>query len=120
MFPKIQLSFCPYCPVHARSLCLISSKKLNFNNVRYFKINSTKDAGTKNGTENIKFLLTKASKYMREHIFPMLFPVFGANICNFEFICPDNFWREMCGEMANHDADSGCNKGQTEGYLYSS
>ena len=36
-----------YCHAHARPLCLISSKKLIFNNVRYFKNNSTKDAGTK-------------------------------------------------------------------------
>ena len=29
-----------------------------------------------------------------------------------EFQYPDNKWLEMCGQMANLVADSGCNKGQ--------
>lgn len=66
----------------------------------------------KNGTECIKLLLTQASKDMHEPIVPMLFPVLGAHICNSEFMYPDNSWKEMCGEMANLVADSGCNKGQ--------
>ena len=54
------LLFVLFC--HARSLCLISSKKLIFNNVRCFKINITNDAGTKNGTEIINFLPPKTRK----------------------------------------------------------
>ena len=42
------------CPCSVFSL--ISSNKLIFNSIRYFKINSTNDAGTKNGTEIINFL----------------------------------------------------------------
>ena len=76
MFPKIQLSFCPYCPVHARSLCLISSKKLIFNNVRCFKINITNDAGTKNGTEIIDFLAPKT----RKTIILMPFSAFASHL----------------------------------------
>ena len=48
------------CPCSVFSL--ISSKKLIFNNVGYFKINSTNDAGTKNGTEIINFLLLRRVK----------------------------------------------------------
>ena len=64
------------------------------------------------GTEIIQLLLTQTSKDMREPIVPMLFPVLGAHISNSQFMYPDNSWKEMCGEMANLVAESGCNKGQ--------
>ena len=54
------LLFVLFC--HARSLCLISSKKLIFNNVRNFKINSTTDAGTKNVQKSLIFCLLRRVK----------------------------------------------------------
>ena len=54
------LLFVLFC--HARSLCLISSKKLIFNNVRCFKIDSTNDAGTKNVQKSLIFLALKTRK----------------------------------------------------------
>ena len=64
------------------------------------------------GTECIKFLLTQASKDMREPLVPMLFPILGAHMSGSEFQYPDLSWKEPCGMMANLVGDSGCNKGQ--------
>ena len=64
------------------------------------------------GTECIKILLSQVSKDMHEPLVPMLFPVLGAHVCGAEFQYPDLTWKEMCGQMANLVADSGCNKGQ--------
>ena len=49
---------------------------------------------------------------MHEPLVPMFFPSLGAHISGAEFQYPDNKWLEMCGQMANLVADSGCNKGQ--------
>ena len=64
------------------------------------------------GTECIKLLLSQASKDMHEPLVPMFFPSLGAHISGAEFQYPDLTWKEMCGQMANLVADSGCNKGQ--------
>jgi hypothetical protein len=64
------------------------------------------------GTECIKILLSQASKDMYEPLVPMLFPILGAHVNGAEFQYPDLTWKEMCGQMANLVADSGCNKGQ--------
>ena len=64
------------------------------------------------GTECIKLLLSQVSKDMYEPLVPMLFPVLGAHISGAEFQYPDLSWKELCGQMANLVADSGCNKGQ--------
>jgi hypothetical protein len=64
------------------------------------------------GTECIKMLLSQASKDMHEPLVPMFFPILGAHMSGAEFQYPDNKWLEMCGQMANLVADSGCNKGQ--------
>ena len=64
------------------------------------------------GTECIKLLLSQASKDMHEPLVPMFFPSLGAHMSVAEFQYPDNKWLEMCGQMANLVADSGCNKGQ--------
>ena len=64
------------------------------------------------GTECIKLLLSQASKDMHEPLVPMFFPSLGAHMSGAEFQYPDNKWLEMCGQMANLVADSGCNKGQ--------
>lgn len=66
----------------------------------------------KKGTDCIKLLLSQASKDMHQPLVPMLFSVLGAHVSNSEFMYPDNTWKELCGEMANLVADSGCNKGQ--------
>ena len=51
-----------YCHAHARPLCLISSKRLIFNNVRNFKIDSANDAGTKNVQKSLIFWLLRRVK----------------------------------------------------------
>ena len=63
------------------------------------------------GTEIVKLLLSQASKDMHEPLVPMCFPILGAHMSGAEFQYPDNKWLEMCGQMANLVADSGCNKG---------
>ena len=64
------------------------------------------------GTECIQILLSQVSKDMHEPLVPMLFPILGAHISGAEFQYPDLTWKELCGQMANLVADSGCNKGQ--------
>ena len=64
------------------------------------------------GTECIKILLSQVSKDMYEPLLPMLFPLLGAHVSGAEFQYPDLTWKEVCGQMANLVADSGCNKGQ--------
>ncbi len=64
------------------------------------------------GTEFVKLLLSQASKDMHDPLVPMLFPILGAHISGTEFQYPDQTWKEMCGLMANHVAESGVNKGQ--------
>ena len=64
------------------------------------------------GTECIKILLSQVSKDMHEPLVPMLFPILGAHVSGTEFQYPDLTWKELCGQMANLVADSGCNKGQ--------
>ena len=64
------------------------------------------------GTECIKILLSQVSKDMYEPLLPMLFPLLGAHVSGAEFQYPDLSWKEVCGQMANLVADSGCNKGQ--------
>ena len=59
------------------------------------------------GTEFVKLLLSQASKDMHEPLVPMLFPILGAHISGTEFQYPDQTWKEMCGLMANHVAESG-------------
>ena len=64
------------------------------------------------GTECMQILLSQASKDIQEPLVPMLFPVLGAHVSGAEFQYPDLIWKELCGQMANLVADSGCNKGQ--------
>ena len=64
------------------------------------------------GTKCIRFLLTQASKDMREPLVPMLFLSLGAHISGAEFQYPDLSWKEPTGMMANLVAHSGDNKGQ--------
>ena len=64
------------------------------------------------GTECIKILLSQVSKDIQEPLVPMLFPVLGAHVSGAEFQYPDLSWKELCGQMVNLVADSGCNKGQ--------
>ena len=64
------------------------------------------------GTECIQILLSQVSKDMQEPLVPMLFPLLGAHVSCAEFQYPDLTWKELCGQMANLVADSGCNKGQ--------
>ena len=64
------------------------------------------------GTECIKILLSQVSKDIHEPLVPMLFPILGAHVSGAEFQYPDLTWKELCGQMANLVANSGCNKGQ--------
>ncbi len=67
------------------------------------------------GTEFCKFLLSQASKDMREPLVPMLFPVLGAHISGAEFQYPDRSWKETCGMMANLVAETTAYKGPDNG-----
>lgn len=69
------------------------------------------------GTEFIRMMLTQVSKDMHEPLVPMLFPILGAHVSGAEFQHPSNVWMETCGMMANLVADSGCNKGQLNGWV---
>ena len=51
----------------------------------------------KKGTECINILLSQVSKDMREPLVPMLFPILGAHMSDFEFLYPDLSWKEPCG-----------------------
>jgi len=64
------------------------------------------------GTEFCKFLLSKASKDMREPLVPMALPALAAHLTDVKFMYSDNKYYELCGQMANLVADTGGNKGQ--------
>jgi hypothetical protein len=64
------------------------------------------------GSECVKILLIQVSKDMFEHLFPMLFPIFGAHVSCTKFQNADLTWKERCGMMANLVADSGCKMDQ--------
>lgn len=66
----------------------------------------------KKGTEVVGFLLSKASKDMREVLFPMVMPAMAAHLTGVRFAYSDGNLYELCGQMSHLVAFSGTGKGQ--------
>ncbi len=64
------------------------------------------------GTTVIGFLLSKASKDMREALAPMVLPAMATYLKGVRFTYSDGNQYEMCGQMAHLIAPSGTGKGQ--------
>lgn len=67
---------------------------------------------TGKGTEFIKFILSQASRDMREPLVPMAMPALAAHLCGVRFIYSDNKTYEMCGQMGHLIGPSGIGKAQ--------
>lgn len=64
------------------------------------------------GTEFCKFLLSQASKDMREPLVPMAIPALAAHLSDVEFMYSDNKYYELCGQMGHLIGPSGVGKAQ--------
>jgi hypothetical protein len=64
------------------------------------------------GTEFCKFLLSQASKDMREPLVPMAMPALSAHLTDVEFMYCDNKYYELCGQMGHLIGPSGIGKAQ--------
>ncbi len=64
------------------------------------------------GTEFCKFLLSQASKDMREPLVPMAIPALAAHLTNVKFMYCDNKYYELCGQMGHLIGPSGIGKAQ--------
>ena len=59
------------------------------------------------GTNFIKFILSKASKYMQEPLVPMCIPALAAHLSEVSFTYSDNKNYEICGQMGHLIGPSG-------------
>ncbi len=66
------------------------------------------------GTTVIEFLLSKASKDMREALLPMILPAMATYLKGVRFAYSDGNWYEMCGQMTHLMAFSGTSKRQSK------
>ncbi len=64
------------------------------------------------GTEFVKFILSKASRDMREALLPMAFPAAATYLSEVRFRYNDGILHEMCGMEGHLVAPSGSGKGQ--------
>ena len=64
------------------------------------------------GTEIVKFLLSQASRDMREPLVPMALPALAAHLNGVEFMYSDNQFYELCGQMGHLVGSSGIGKNQ--------
>lgn len=64
------------------------------------------------GTDFCKFLLSKASKEMREPLVPMVIPALAAHLSGVSFLYSDNKFYELCGQMGHLIGPSGIGKAQ--------
>lgn len=64
------------------------------------------------GTEFCKFLLSQASKDMRDPLVPMAMPALSAHLTDVEFMYCDNKYYELCGQMGHLIGPSGIGKAQ--------
>ena len=64
------------------------------------------------GTDFCKFLLSQASKDMREPLVPMAMPALSTHLTNVEFMYCDNKYYELCGQMGHLIGPSGIGKAQ--------
>jgi hypothetical protein len=67
---------------------------------------------TGNGTKFIDFILSNASKDMKEALVPMMMPALAAHLTEVEFKYSDNKFYEMCGQMGHLIGPSGIGKAQ--------
>ncbi len=64
------------------------------------------------GTKFIEFILSNASKDMREPLVPMMMPALAAHLTEVEFMYSDNKFYEMSGQMGHLIGPSGIGKAQ--------
>ncbi len=67
---------------------------------------------TGNGTKFIDFILSNASKDMKEALVPMMMPALAAHLTEVEFKYSDNKFYEMSGQMGHLIGPSGIGKAQ--------
>ena len=53
------------------------------------------------GTDFVKFAISQASKDIQEVLIPMVIPALSAHFTDVEFMCSDNKYYEMCGQMGH-------------------
>ena len=98
--------FCPFCTVHARSLCLISSKRLKYNKIQYFRSSAPAISKPEKGTKISQFL----SPEIRKGIIPMLFFAFTTHLQGVKVICRNNRFLEFHGQINHFIGVSGVEK----------
>ena len=67
---------------------------------------------TGKGTQFVKFILSQASKDMREPLIPMAIPALAAHLKDVRFKYSDNKYYELCGQMGHLIGQSGIGKAQ--------
>lgn len=67
---------------------------------------------TGKGTQFVKFILSQASKDMREPLIPMAIPALAAHLTDVRFKYSDNKYYELCGQMGHLIGQSGIGKAQ--------
>ena len=71
---------------------------------------------SRKGTQFVNFILSKASKDMREPLLPMIFPALSVHLTSVSFTYLDGKQYEMCGQLGHLIGPSGVGKAQL-GYL---
>jgi len=67
---------------------------------------------SRKGTQFVNFILSKASKDMREPLLPMIFPALSAHLTSVSFTYLDGKQYEMCGQLGHLIGPSGVGKAQ--------
>lgn len=77
-----------------------------------FSTKAPKMPNTGKGTNFIKFILSQASRDMREPLVPMVIPALAAHLSGVSFMYSDNKYYEICGQMGHLIGPSGIGKAQ--------
>lgn len=77
-----------------------------------FSTKAPKMPNTGKGTNFIKFILSQASRDMREPLVPMAIPALAAHLSGVSFMYSDNKYYEICGQMGHLIGPSGIGKAQ--------
>lgn len=77
-----------------------------------FSTMAPKMPNTGKGTNFIKFILSQASRDMREPLVPMAIPALAAHLSGVSFMYSDNKYYEICGQMGLLIGPSGIGKAQ--------
>ena len=77
-----------------------------------FSTKAPKMPNTGKGTSFIKFILSQASRDMREPLVPMAIPALAAHLSGVSFMYSDNKHYEICGQMGHLIGPSGIGKAQ--------